>query len=94
MAYEIFYSDEAIEKLKIVRAFDRAAILDEIERVLMVNPTQESKAKVKLLRQPAPAQYRLRVGEYRVYYDVGERWVNIIQILSKADSISYLEGPS
>ena len=94
MAYEILYYDEDIEQLKNLRAFDRTAILDEIERILRVNPTQESKAKLKLLRQPAPAQYRLRVGEFRVFYDVLEQSILVIQILSKADSVSYLEGPS
>jgi mRNA interferase RelE/StbE len=94
MAYEVFYSDEAVERLKNLRAFDRAAILDEIESVLLVNPTQESKARVKFLRQPAPTQYRLRVGEFRVFYDVLDQSVQVIQILSKADCISYLEGSS
>ena len=94
MTYEILYSDEAVEKLRSLRAFDRAAVLDGIERVLLVNPTQASKAKVKLLRQPAPTQYRLRVGEFRVFYDVLGQSVYVIQLLSKADSISYLEGSS
>lgn len=94
MAYEILYSDEAVQQLKGLRAFDRTAILDEIERVLGVNPTHESKAKLKLLRQPAPAQFRLRVGEYRVFYDVLEQSIFVIQILSKADSVSYLKGSS
>lgn len=94
MAYEILYSEEAVQQLKNLRAFERTAILDEIERILRVNPTQESKAKLKLLRQPAPAQFRLRVGEYRVFYDVLEQSVFVIQILSKSDSVSYLEGSS
>lgn len=92
MQYEILYSDEAVQKLKGLRAFDRTAILDQIEQVLQINPTQESKARVKLLRQPAPAQYRLRVGEFRVFYDVVGQSVHIIQILSKAETTSYLKG--
>lgn len=38
MAYDILYSDEAVEQLKNLRAFDRTVILDEIERILHVNP--------------------------------------------------------
>jgi mRNA interferase RelE/StbE len=90
MAYELRYSDEAVNQLKGFRAFDRAAILAEIEQILMVNPTLESKPKVKLLRQPAPTQYRLRVGDFRVFYDVAEEVVFVIQILSKDESITYL----
>ncbi|HET6883724.1 MAG TPA: hypothetical protein VFI31_26455 [Pirellulales bacterium] len=41
----------------------------------------------------APTHYRLRVGEFRVFYDVNGQSVMIVQILSKAESISYLEGP-
>ena len=42
MPYEIRYSSEAIDQLKGLRAFDRTAILDQIEQVLAVNPTTES----------------------------------------------------
>jgi mRNA interferase RelE/StbE len=93
MPYEIRYSDVALEQLRRLRAFDRAAILDQIEQVLAVNPALESKARVKKLRQPAPTQYRLRVGEFRVFYDIEGEVVLIIQVLSKEEAIAYLEGP-
>ena len=94
MPFELRYSDEAVEQLKKLRAYDRAAIMHQIEQVLMVNPTLESKAKVKLLRQPAPTQYRLRVGEFRVFYDVVQEAVLVIQILSKEEAIAFLGEPS
>ena len=90
MAFQVNYSVEAIQQLKKLSAFDRGAILDEIDQVLTVNPTLESKARVKLLRQPAPTQYRLRVGEFRVFYDVDGQTVLVIQILSKQAAIDYL----
>ena len=94
MPYEIRYSSEAVEQLKKLRAFDRAAILDQIEQVLQVNPTIVSKARIEQLRDPAPTQYRLRVGEFRVFYDAAEEVVFIIQVLSKQDSLDYLgESP-
>lgn len=49
-----------------------------------------SKARIKLLRPPAPTQYRLKVGEYRIFYDVEGQTVNVVEILSKEDSISYI----
>jgi mRNA-degrading endonuclease RelE of RelBE toxin-antitoxin system len=94
MPYEIRYSSEAIDQLKGLRAFDRTAILDQIEQVLAVNPMTESKARVKRLREPAPTEYRLRVGEFRVFYDVEQDTVLIIQILSKQDSLDLLGGSS
>ena len=92
MPYEICYSNEAVEQLKKLRVFDRAAILDQIEQVLSVNPDVVSKSRIKRLREPAPTQYRLRVGEFRVFYDLEEEAVLIIQVLSKQDSIDYLGG--
>jgi mRNA interferase RelE/StbE len=92
MPYEVRYSSEAVEQLKVLRAFDRRIILDEIEQVLGVNPTVVSKSRVKRLREPAPSQYRLRVGEFRVFYDVEEEAVLIVQVLSKRDSSRYLGG--
>jgi mRNA interferase RelE/StbE len=92
MPYEIRYSYEAVEQLKKLRAFDSTAILDQIEHLLRVNPTAVSKSRIKRLREPAPTQYRLRVGEFRVFYDVAEEAVLIIQVLSKQASIDYLGG--
>jgi len=94
MPWEIRYSNEAVEQLKKFRVLDSTAILGQIEQVLRVNPTVVSKSRVKRLREPAPTQYRLRVGEFRVFYDVEEEAVLIIQVLSKQDSIEYLGGSS
>lgn len=90
MPHEIHYSNKAVEQLKRLRAYDRTAILDQIEQVLRVNPTIESKARIKQLREPAPTQYRLKVGEFRVFYDVAGPVVLVIQVLSKQDSLEYL----
>ena len=94
MPFELRYSEAAVGQLRKLRAFDRAMILREIEQVLGVNPTLESKAKIKLLRPPAPTQYRLRVAEFRVFYDVLAETVHIIQVLGKDDCIAYLEATS
>ena len=50
MPFELRYSEAAVGQLRKLRAFDRAMILREIEQVLGVNPTLESKAKIELLR--------------------------------------------
>jgi mRNA-degrading endonuclease RelE of RelBE toxin-antitoxin system len=92
MPHEIRYANEAVEQRKKLRVFDRTAILDQIEEILSVNPTVTSKSRIKRLRDPAPTQYRLRVGGFRVFYDVEEEAVLIIQVLSKQDSNDYLGG--
>ena len=92
MRFAIRYSNEAVEQLKKLRRFDRTSILDQIEQILSVNPTLPSKSRIKRLREPSPTQYRLRVGEFRVFYDVQEEAVLVIQILSKQDSDDFLGG--
>ena len=94
MPYEIRYSNQVIEQLRELRAFDRTTILDSIEEILGVNPTLVSRSRVKRLREPSPTEYRLRVGEFRVYYDVRGDAVLIVQVLSKRDSLEYLGGSS
>jgi mRNA interferase RelE/StbE len=94
MSYEIRYSNQAVEQLRRIKPFDRTTILDEIQGMLSVNPTLVSKARIELLREPAPTQYRLRVGEFRVFYDVQDAAVLIVQILSKRDSLDFLGEPS
>jgi mRNA-degrading endonuclease RelE of RelBE toxin-antitoxin system len=92
MSYSVIYSTAATRQLRGLRAFDRAAVIDAIETILTINPTLESQAKVKVLRQPAPTAYRLRVNEVRIYYDVVNDTVYIVQILGKPDSLRYLGG--
>jgi mRNA interferase RelE/StbE len=89
MAYEVRYSKESLGQLKKILAHNRAEIFDQIKRFLTTSPTTTSKARIKRLRQPAPTEYRLRVRDFRVYYDVDQQTVHIVQILN---SISYLLG--
>ncbi len=92
MGFAIRYSNEAVERLKKLKGFDRSTILDQIEQILSVNPTLTSKSRIKRLREPSPTQYRLRVGEFCVFYDIQEEAVVIVEILTKQDSIDYLGG--
>ena len=91
MKYEVTFDAIAIEDLEPLRAFDRKAILDTIERVLTTTPTQLSKSRIKRLRGLDSPQYRLRVGEFRVFYDVADHLVYVLRILSKAAVAKYLQ---
>jgi mRNA-degrading endonuclease RelE of RelBE toxin-antitoxin system len=86
MRYALRYSRDALTALKRLRPYDRTAILDQIERLLTTNPMRESKARIKRLREPAPTQYRLRVADFRVLYDVDGQTVTILLILSKEEA--------
>lgn len=94
MPYQLLYSEPALDDLRQLRAVDRAGVLDGIERCLGHTPTEPSRATVKQLRQPAPSEYRLRVGEFRVFYNVRGDRVLILRIIGKAQAEEYLrEAP-
>ncbi|MCL4833735.1 MAG: type II toxin-antitoxin system RelE/ParE family toxin [Caldilineaceae bacterium] len=51
-----------------------------------------SRSRIKRLRGIDSPGYRLRVGEHRVYYDVdlAEETVTVLRILTKEQSLRYL----
>lgn len=93
MSWQILYSTEAIADLRRLHVYDRATVLSAISTRLTNQPDVEGGA-VKRLRQPAAAEFRLRVGDVRVFYDVERETVYVVRILTKADSLKYLEAQS
>jgi mRNA-degrading endonuclease RelE of RelBE toxin-antitoxin system len=91
MRFDIEFDPLAIDDLRPLRAYDRASILDTIERVLGAAPTQAGKSRIKRLRGMDSPQYRLRVGEFRVFYDVTGQQVYVMRILTKASTAGYLK---
>jgi mRNA-degrading endonuclease RelE of RelBE toxin-antitoxin system len=73
MPYRVVFSPEAARQRRALRASDRAKIFDHAQRVLAVNPTLESRARVKRLVGVVSPAYRLRVDEYRVFPDIDEQ---------------------
>ena len=78
---DIQFAKGAEDDLKKLAAFHRNTILDAIERTLASEPSQPSRnRKVTVGLVPPwtaePPIWELRVGEYRVFYDVAdEEWV-------------------
>ena len=70
--FVIQYDQTAVDELRALRRVDQVAILDAIERHLLDQPTRVSRQTIKKLEPPVLAGYRLRVGDYRVFYDVYE----------------------
>jgi mRNA-degrading endonuclease RelE of RelBE toxin-antitoxin system len=75
--YVIEFSEETLDELASVRAFEQERILEAIERQLSHQPTAETRNR-KMLEGLAPSFeavppiWELRVGEYRIFYDVDE----------------------
>ena len=90
MNYEVRFSDRALEQIKVLRAYHRVAVLGRIDEKLTAEPARTSKTSIKLLQQPAPTQYRLRAGNFRVFYNVEGNVVRVVEIMTKEDSDVYL----
>ena len=75
--YEILFAKGVVNDLKKIRAYDRRRILDEMKEKLSHQPTRPTKHR-KLLHklvppfEAVPPIWQLRVGDYRVFYDVDE----------------------
>lgn len=90
MRYAIVLAPGAIRELKALGAHERAEVRDAIDRHLRHEPTKVSRSRIKRLRGLRRPQYRLRVGEIRVFYDVSEATVEVLTIISKDQASSWL----
>jgi len=90
MRYAIELSPEAIEDLKRLKAGHRVQVRKALETHLRHEPTRKSKSRIKRLRGLSKPQYRLRIDDVRVFYDVIERKVEVLAIVAKADADAWL----
>ncbi len=91
MRFEIVFAPQAVQDLKRLRAHDRATVRDSLERHLRYEPAKTSKSRIKRLRGMSRPQFRLRVGEIRVYYDVIEDTVQVLAIIPKSMAPHWLK---
>ena len=90
MRYEIVLAPAAAEAHRVLPAYRRAEVRDALERHLRHDPTRVSKSRIKRLRGLRQPQYRLRVGEVRVFYDVTTKAVEVLAIVTKAEAEAWL----
>ena len=90
MRFEILLAPEAVEDLRRLKASDRTAVKEALETHLRHEPTKTSRSRIKRLRGMARPQYRLRVEEVRVFYDVSGSNVEVLAIVPKSEAESWL----
>lgn len=90
MAFDIILSPEALDDLRRLSAFERAKVRDALEIHLRHGPTKVSKSRIKRLRELSHPQYRIRVDDLRVFYDVADDQVQILAIVEKSDADDWL----
>jgi len=69
MVYTIDYTANAEGDLAAFRIFEQRLIIDAIDQQLLYEPHQETRNR-KLLDPNPLAMWELRIGRYRVFYDL------------------------
>jgi mRNA-degrading endonuclease RelE of RelBE toxin-antitoxin system len=91
MRHEIVLGPDAARAYKALDDRFRAEVRDAIEIHLRYQPEKVSKSRIKRLRGLTRPQYRLRVGEVRVYYDVLDDVVQILAVVDKSKASDWLK---
>lgn len=81
---------EAIEDLRVLSASSRAKVRSALEIYLRHEPMKLSRSRIKRLRGVSRPQFRLRVDEIRVFYDIEGEIVEVLAIVEKAEASSWL----
>lgn len=69
VAYSIEYTDSAIEDIAYFTKYERGLIVTAIETQLTHEPLREVRNR-KPMEPNALARWEVRVGKYRIFYDV------------------------
>ena len=90
MPFAIVLASEAVEDLRTLKANVRTTVRADIERHLRHEPRKVSRSRIKRLRGLAHPQFRLRVGEVRIFYDITGTTIEVIAIVAKSEAETWL----
>lgn len=92
-SFSLDMTDEAEEDLRHYKAFERKQIINDIQVQLTHEPRQETNSR-KALRQNPIASWELRIGKYRVFYEIDDedRVVSVISVGHKEHNVLYIRG--
>jgi mRNA-degrading endonuclease RelE of RelBE toxin-antitoxin system len=90
MRYEIIFAPQAVQDLKRLSTRNRTTVRDTIEKHLRFEPDKVSQSRIKRLQGIRRPQYRLLVGDIRVFYDIVEQDVEILAIVPKSEAADWL----
>lgn len=91
--FEIEFTPEALDDLKALKKYEQVQVLEAIETSLRYQPTEEARSR-KRLRPNEVAEWELRVGKFRVLYNVDEpvRSVSIEAVGFKIGNLLFFRG--
>jgi mRNA interferase RelE/StbE len=92
-AHDIVLRPSAVRDLDRLRKYDATLIADGMERFLTNAPTREGRSRIKRLRGISNPDFRLRLDDYRVFYNVhaSTRTVEVLRILHKDQTAQYYQ---
>ena len=92
MKYEVVVAKDAQDQFGELDGRWRSRLKKEMREHLEHQPKRESRSRIKRLRGLRQPQYRLRVDDLRVFYDVNDE-VNRVEVLgfvNKSDTPEWL----
>lgn len=91
--YEIEFTPAAREDIRYFKRYEQNIIIEAIEVQLVYQPTTETANRFHRI-PPEIAEWELRIGDYRVFYNVGEsvQIVSIERVGEKPNNQLYLRG--
>ena len=93
MKYQVVIAKSAHEAFKKLDARWRSSLKEAMRTHLENAPKQESKSRIKRLKGLRQPQYRLRVDQLRVFYDVNEQQgrVEVLGFVMKPEAEDWLK---
>ncbi len=84
--FRIEFTPEALEDLRLLRAYDQRRVIEAVQAQLRHQPAQETRNR-KRLRPNELAEWEVRIAAFRVFYDVDEE-----NELVKIEAVGYKQG--
>lgn len=91
MWFAIVITETAGRHFESLDAHSKAMVKQGIETHLRHEPWKVSKSRIKRLRDMEQPEYRLRIADYRVFYDIVEAEVIVLAILPKNKTQEWLD---
>jgi len=81
-AFKIVYAETAKQHLRGLTARQRAMAVHGIEASLTYGPKDEARNRKPMRENDLGAEWELRIGDLRVYYDVQEQPERLVSVLA------------
>ena len=88
--YEVVFAADAVDDLERIKKFYAKQITNRIDTILLQRAEYVTRSSVKKLRG-FESLYRLRVGDYRIFYQVQSNEVTVLRVLSKDKEAEFYE---